>query len=102
MIRKRRVVAATAVAVGAVCAGGAVAAVSANKPPTAIKLSSGQAVTFGGITCTAYDGTTATNANIVCVRNNLKGYGVVVSQDMVIVAKKTGAKVVVAFKQANK
>lgn len=100
MIRKRRVAAATAVAVGAVCAGGAVAAVREN-PPTATKLNSGQAVTFGGITCTAYNGTTATNANIVCVRNNLKGYGVVVSQDLVIVAKKSGAKVIVAFKKPN-
>jgi hypothetical protein len=39
----------------------------------------GMAITYGGMTCTAYSGHT-TNANPVCVRNNLKGYGVVIRQ----------------------
>lgn len=67
----------------------------------AVVLKPQQAVTYGGLTCTAYSGTTATNANLVCVRNNLRGYGVIISQDTVVVARKTGAKVHVVFKTAN-
>lgn len=81
--------------------GGAYAAVHATKPPTATKLTAGQAISYAGITCTTYAGTTAANSNIVCVRDNLKGYGVVVSQNVVIVARQVKHKVVVAFKKAN-
>jgi hypothetical protein len=80
--------------------GTAVAAVrhaDANAQP----LSAGQSVTYAGLTCTAYAGTTATNANLVCVRTNLKGFGVVVSQDAVIVAKQVGGKVKVLYKVKN-
>lgn len=90
-----------AAGVAAVAASGGAALAATHGGPGATVMNSGQAVTFGGITCTAYDGTTATNANIVCVRNNLKGYGVVVSQDTVIVAKQVKGKVVVAFKKTN-
>jgi hypothetical protein len=95
-----RMIAAAGVAALAASAGAAVAATHGGAPRATV-LSRGQAVTFGGITCTAYAGSTATNANIVCVRNNLKGYGVVVSQDAVIVAKQVNGKVVVAFKKTN-
>jgi hypothetical protein len=95
-----RTIAAAGVAALAASGGAALAATHAGSP-SATALTDGQAVTFGGITCTAYAGTTATNANIVCVRNNLKGYGVVVSQDTVIVAKQVKGKVVVAFKKPN-
>ncbi|HVU79160.1 MAG TPA: hypothetical protein VHC67_16405 [Gaiellaceae bacterium] len=61
----------------------------------------GQAVTYAGLTCTAYKGTTAANANIVCLRTNLVGYGVVVSQSAVVVAKKTNGKIHVVFKTKN-
>jgi hypothetical protein len=94
-----RTIAAAGAAALATTGGAAFAATHGG--PSATVLHSGQAVTFGGITCTAYTGTTATNANIVCVRNNLKGYGVVVSQDTVVVAKQVKGKVVVAFKKTN-
>lgn len=82
--------------------GGAYAAVHTAKPPTAVKLTAGQAISYAGITCTTYAGTTVANSNIVCVRDNLKGYGVVVSQNQVIVARQVKSKVVVAFKEANR
>lgn len=90
----------TAIAVALGVTGVALAA----PPTTATKaavLTPGMAVTYGGMTCTAYSGTTATNANLVCVRNNLKGYGVVISQDSVIVAKQVGTKFSVVFKRKN-
>ena len=97
---KKRILAAIAVAGVGLTSGGAYAAIHGNGR-TAMKLNAGQAVTFAGITCTTYAGNTATNANIVCVRDNLEGYGVVVSQNLVIVAKQVKGKVVVAFKHAN-
>jgi hypothetical protein len=68
----------------------------------AIVLRPGQAVTYAGLTCTTYSGTKSTNANIVCVRNNLAGFGVVVSQQSIIVAKKAGSSVKVVFKTKNR
>jgi hypothetical protein len=68
----------------------------------AIVLQPGQAVTYAGLTCTTYRGTTPTNANIVCVRNNLAGFGVVVSQQTIIVAKKAGTGTKVVFKTKNR
>jgi hypothetical protein len=62
----------------------------------------GQSVTFAGLTCTAYKGTNATNSNLVCVRQNLVGYGVVVSQSAVVVAKRVNGKVKIYFKAANR
>ena len=67
----------------------------------AYTLLAGQAVTFGGMTCTAYKGTTATNSNIVCVKNNLKGYGVVVSQDQIVIAKRVNGEIKIIWKKAN-
>lgn len=78
---------------------GAVVHSSATK---ARPLLAGQAVSFSGLTCTAYNGTTPTNANIVCVRNNLKGLGVIVSQDLVVIAKQQGTGIKVVFRKANK
>jgi len=66
-----------------------------------ILLTPGMAIGYAGLTCTAYAGTTPTNANLVCVRNNLLGYGVVVSQATVIVAKSKGGKIQVVFKKPN-
>jgi hypothetical protein len=80
--------------------GTAVAAVR-HTDATARPLAAGEAVTYAGLTCTAYAGTTATNANLVCVRSNLKGVGVVVSQEVVIVAKQTGSQVKVIYKVKN-
>ncbi len=68
----------------------------------AIVLQPGQAVRFAGLTCTAYAGTTPTNANLVCVRNNLAGFGVVVSQQSIVVAKRAGSKLKVVFKTNNR
>jgi hypothetical protein len=68
----------------------------------AIVLQPGQAVSYAGLTCTTYAGTTPTNANIVCVRNNLAGYGVVVSQQTIIVAKSAGSSLKVVFKTKNR
>jgi len=65
-------------------------------------LLAGQSVTYAGLTCTAYKGTTPVNSNVVCVRNNLVGYGVIVSQSAVVVAKRTNGKVKVYFKSANR
>jgi hypothetical protein len=89
----------TAVALGVT---GAALAARQTKGTQSIILQAGQAVGYGGLTCTAYAGTTATNAQIVCVRNNLRGFGVIVSQDRILVAKKTGSKIQVVFKTANK
>jgi hypothetical protein len=68
----------------------------------AIVLQPGQAVRFAGLTCTAYAGTTPTNANLVCVRNNLAGFGVVVSQQSIVIAKRAGTKLEVVFKTKNR
>ena len=81
---------------------GIAGAVIGNSKAKALQLQPGQAVTFGGLTCTPYKGTTATNANVVCVRNNLKGYGVVVSQDTVVVARRVSGKVKVVFQKPNR
>jgi hypothetical protein len=67
----------------------------------AITLIPGQAVGYAGLTCTAYAGTTPINGNLVCVRNNLVGFGVVVSQGQVIVAKSVHGKIHVFFKHTN-
>jgi hypothetical protein len=80
--------------------GTAVAAVH-HADATARPLNAGESITYAGLTCTAYAGTTATNANLVCVRSNLKGVGVVVSQDAVVVAKQTAGKVKVIYKVKN-
>jgi hypothetical protein len=80
--------------------GGALAATQQTHG-NAIVLQPGQAVSYAGLTCTTYAGSTSTNGNIVCVRNNLHGYGVVVSQKQIIVAKQSGSKLKVVFKTAN-
>jgi hypothetical protein len=84
--------------------GGASVGLAAAPPaaPQAIVLQPGQAVRFAGLTCTAYSGTTPTNANLVCVRNNLAGFGVVVSQQSIVVAKRMGSKLKVVFKTNNR
>jgi hypothetical protein len=97
----KRIIGAIAAAVSLVAAGVAYAQHSAT-PLKAVALGAGQAVHYSGLTCTAYAGTTSTNADIVCVRDNLQGFGVVVSQDSVIVAKRNAGKVKVVFKAANK
>jgi hypothetical protein len=68
----------------------------------AIVLQPGQAVSFAGLTCTAYAGSTSTNGNLVCVRNNLAGFGVIVSQQTILVAKRSGTKLKVVFKTKNR
>jgi hypothetical protein len=85
--------------VAALATAGAVWA--AGGPTKAYTLKPNQAITYAGLTCTAYKGTTATNASIVCVRNNLAGYGVVVSQDAVVVAKRVDGKMKVIYKSKN-
>jgi hypothetical protein len=81
---------------------GTVWAASSVHHNNAYTLLPGQAVTYAGLTCTAYKGTTAANANIVCLRSNLVGYGVVVSQAAVVVAKQQkGGKIHVVFKVKN-
>lgn len=80
---------------------GAATADAGTKPGTAIQLRPGMAIGYSGMTCTAYKGTTPTNANLVCVRNDLKGYGVIISQGGIVVAKQTGTKFVVVFKGKN-
>jgi len=87
-----------AAALGA--AGGAFA--SSGTTVKSIALTPGMAVGYAGLTCTAYPGSSATNADLVCVRNNLLGFGVVVSQDQVIVAKSIKGKIQVFFRHANK
>lgn len=82
--------------------GGAVWAATGGAPGSAVTLAPNQAVTYAGLTCTAYRGTTATNASIVCVRDNLRGYGIVVSQDSVVVAKRVNGTVKVLFKSRNR
>lgn len=79
---------------------------AAADPPQAFVLRAGQAIKYAGMTCTAYAGATAATSNIVCVRNDLKGYGVVVSQSYVVVAKQVKqngkASVKVFFKKPNR
>jgi hypothetical protein len=74
----------------------------AEGPLKAVVLQDNQAATFSGITCTAYSGASPTSSNIVCVRNDLKGYGVVVSQDRVVIAKRVKGKVKVVFTTKNR
>lgn len=86
----------------ALAVGAASAADAGTKPgSTAIQLRPGMAIGYSGMTCTAYKGTIPTNANLVCVRNDLKGYGVIISQGGIVVAKQTGTKFVVVFKGKN-
>ena len=66
-----------------------------------ILLSPGMAVGYAGLTCTAYKGTTPTNADLVCVRDDLQGFGVVVSQQEVLVAKTVNGRIRVLFKHAQ-
>jgi hypothetical protein len=73
----------------------------AGPQPTAVLMKPGQAITYGGMTCTAYTGTRPSNANLVCVRNNLHGYGVIISQEAVIVAKQAGSKFNIVWKGKN-
>jgi hypothetical protein len=91
------------VAAGVVLAGTGTVGAALNGPQgKAYGLVPGQAITFAGLTCTAYKGTSATNSNLVCVRNNLVGYGVVVSQSAVVVAKRINGNVKIFFKAANR
>ncbi len=99
MMKRTLAVAGGAVVLGA--AGGAFAATDQSNLK-AIVLQPGQAVAYSGLTCTAYAGTTALNANLVCVRNNLQGFGVVVSQQTIVIAKKSGSSVKVVFKTKNR
>jgi hypothetical protein len=86
-------------AIGLGAAGGALA--SGGGGAKAVVLLPGMAVNYAGLTCTAYAGSTPLNADLVCVRNNLLGYGVVVSQAQVIVAKSIAGKIKVFFRHAN-
>lgn len=79
----------------------AATASAGTKPSTAFVLKPGQAIAYGGMTCTAYAGTTPTNANMVCVRNDLKGYGVIISQGGIVVAKQVGSKFNIVFRGKN-
>ena len=81
---------------------GIAGAVTGGSKGKALRLQPGQVITYGGLTCTAYKGTTATNANVVCIRNNLKRYGVVVSQYAVVVARRVSGKVTVVFQKPNR
>jgi hypothetical protein len=72
---------------------------SGSGPAHSILLSPGMAVGYAGLTCTAYKGTTSTNAQLVCVRNDLQGFGVIVSQEQVLVAKNVNGKIVVLFRR---
>ena len=83
-------------------AGVGLAATLQERTLPAVVLRPGQAVSYSGLTCTAYAGTSPTNANLVCVRNNLAGFGVVVSQQTIIIAKRSGTKVRVVFKTNNR
>jgi hypothetical protein len=89
-----------ALAAIAVAVIGAANAGAADKPKanTAFVLQPGMAVVYGGMTCTAYTGAVP---NMVCVRNDLKGYGVIISQQSVIVAKQVGSKFNIVFKGKN-
>jgi hypothetical protein len=85
---------------GAVIGGAGIAgAAVADK---AIVLTDHQAVSHDGITCTAYDGKTAFTGNLVCVRNDLKGYGVVISRTNVTIARSVKGTVKVIFTRKNK
>jgi hypothetical protein len=72
---------------------------SGGGPGHSILLTPGMAVGYAGLTCTAYKGTTTANADLVCVRNDLQGFGVVVSKQQVLVAKTVNGKIVVLFKR---
>lgn len=93
-------------AVAAICALAATiasaAALAATPGKRATVLSDRQAVTHGGITCTAYGAASAASANLVCVKNTLKGYGVIVSSKSIIVAKIAKGKLTVIFQHANR
>jgi hypothetical protein len=97
-LRRARQAAVVAAVAAAAAAGGAVAAGHGN----AIVLGDKQAVTHGGITCTAYKDTSAPDANLVCIRNNLRGYGVIVSATKIVVAKEQKGKIQVVFQRANR
>jgi hypothetical protein len=99
MMKRTIAVASTCAVLGGASVGLAATRQSASK---AIVLLPGQSITYSGLTCTTYPASTPSKANIVCVRNNLAGFGVVVSQQSIIVAKQTGAKVEVVFKTRNK
>lgn len=90
-----------AIALAALVMATGVALASSSGGARSITLSPGMAVGYAGLTCTAYAGTTATNANLVCVRNNLAGFGVIVSQAQIIVAKSVKGKIQVFFRKAN-
>jgi hypothetical protein len=79
----------------------AATASAGTKPSTAIVLKPGDAISYGGMTCTAYKGSTPTNADMVCVRNDLKGYGVIISQGGIVVAKQVGTKFNIVFRGKN-
>jgi hypothetical protein len=92
-----------AIAAAAAVLGATSVALAANDQShlNAVVLQPGQAVYYSGLTCTAYAGTTATNADIVCVRNNLRGFGVIVSQQTIIIAKRSGSNTKVVFRTTN-
>jgi hypothetical protein len=97
--RRTRQTAVVAAVAAAAAAGGAIAASHGN----AIVLSDKQAVTHGGITCTAYRDNGAKDANLVCIRNNLRGYGVIVSATQIVVAKELKqGKIRIVFQRANR
>ena len=87
-------------AIGLGAAGGALAS-GGGGGAKAVVLLPGMAVNYAGLTCTAYAGSTPLNADLVCVRNNLLGYGVVVSQAQIIVAKSVAGKIKVFFRHPN-
>ena len=93
----------TLMALGGAAALGATGAAfgSQDRSSVTIQLHPGGAFIYAGVTCTAYPGTTATNADLVCVRNDLRGYGVIMSQDQILIAKKVNGKIVVAFRKPN-
>lgn len=80
---------------------GAAGAAAGGGSGNALVLNDNQAVTHAGITCTAYAGSRPTNANLVCVRNNLKGYGVILSQENVTIARRVKGKVKIIFTRPN-
>jgi hypothetical protein len=90
------------VAAVALVAAGLASAIGSGRSANVMPLQAGQAISYAGLTCSTYAGTTATNANIVCVRNNLRGFGVVISQETVLVAKQINGKVKVYFRTTNR
>lgn len=81
---------------------GAAGAAAGGGSGNALVLNDNQAVTHAGVTCTAYAGTTPTNANLVCVRDNLQGYGVIISQENVAIARRVKGKVKIVFTRPNR